>query len=128
MPGSPLFDRNTLSGDRSYATSGDTAMLAGQALTIQRLIKRARATPGSNPLHPDWGCGLGDFVEATIDDTTAALIDGRIRAQFPRDPVVLSVDDVSATRADQQTLLVIVSVTLTADQGGASLSIPISIH
>ena len=128
MPSPPLFDRNTLSGDRFYAASGDTAMLAGQALTIQRLIKRARARPGSNPLHPDWGCGLDDFTEAIIDDTSTALITGRITAQFPRDPAVLSVDGVTATRDDQQTLLVIVSVTLTADQGGASLSIPISIH
>jgi len=128
MPSPPLFDRNTLSGDRSYARGGDTAMLAGQALIIQRLIKRARARPGSNPLHPDWGCGLDDFIEATIDNTTTAVIDGRIRAQFPRDPAVLSVDNVSATHDDAQTLLVIVSVTLTADQGGASLSIPISIH
>jgi len=128
MPSPPLFDRNTLSGDRSYARGGDTAMLAGQGLVIQRLIKRARAQPGSNPLHPDWGCGLDDFVEAIIDDTTAALIDGRIREQFVRDPAVLSVDDVSATRDDQQTLLVIAAVTLSSDQGAAPLLIPISIH
>lgn len=126
MSTAPLFDRDTRTGDRAYAASRDTAMAAGRRLVTQRLTRRALVTPGSIPLHPDFGCGLGDLVEEVIDDTLTARIRGRVEAQFVRDPAVTSVDDVRVSSPAPTTLLVEVRVTLTADS--SQLVIPISVH
>lgn len=126
MPTAPLYDRDTRTGDRAYATSRDTAMVAGRALVAQRLTRRAIVRPGSIPLHPTFGCGLGDLVEEVVDDTLTATIRGRVEAQFVRDPAVQSVDDVRVSSAALNTLLVEVRVTLTADS--SALIVPISIH
>ncbi len=126
MPTAPLFDRDTRAGDRAYAASRDTAMAAGRRLVTQRLIRRALVKPGSIPLHPDFGCGLGDLVEEIVDDTLTARIRGRVEAQFVRDPAVTSVDDVRVSSSVSNTLLVEVRVTLTADS--SQLVVPVSIH
>jgi len=126
MPTAPLFDRDTRTGDRAYAASRDTAMAAGRRLVTQRLIRRALVKPGSIPLHPDFGCGLGDLVEEIVDDTLTARIRGRVETQFVRDPAVTSVDDVRVSSSVSNTLLVEVRVTLTADS--SALVVPISIH
>jgi len=126
MPTAPLFDRATRTGDRAYAASRDTAMVAGRRLVTQRLTRRAMVRPGSIPLHPAFGCGLGDLVEEIVDDTLTATIRGRVEQQFVRDPAVQSVDDVRVSSSALNTLLVEVRVTLTADS--SQLVVPISIH
>jgi len=126
MANAPLYDRDTRTGDRAYAASRDTAMVAGRRLVVQRLTRRALVRPGSIPLHPDFGCGLGDLVEEIVDDTLTARIRGRVETQFVRDPAVTSVDDVRVSSSVSNTLLVEVRVTLTADS--SQLVVPVSIH
>ncbi len=126
MSDAPTFDRDTTSGDRQYGPSGDTAMVAGEQLIIQRLARRAVTTPGSNPLHPTFGCGLRALAETVADDALLAEISGRVGDQFPRDPAVVSVDDIVVAAPDAAgRILVWVYVTVTPAY--AQIIVPLSI-
>lgn len=89
--------------DGQWASNDDYAVIAGLGNLRQAIYHRLITNPGELFAHPDYGCGLEEYVSAPIDLTTKAELTKRIKEQLTRDPRVAKVSYVRLTTGDSTT-------------------------
>lgn len=89
-------------GQANYVTTaaGDWAAVEGREALRQSLIRRLVTSPGEWATKPDYGVGARQYVKARNTASVRKELESRIRAQFMRDPRVLSVDIVTVAQLD----------------------------
>lgn len=89
-------------GEANYVTTpaGDIAVVTGREALRQSLMRRTITRPGEMPTLPDYGVGAGDYVKAKNTPAIRAELESRIRAQYLRDPRVLSVQAATVAQLD----------------------------
>jgi phage baseplate assembly protein W len=61
-------------GDLTVAPGGDLLLVDGDALGVQRVLRRLLTNPGDLVFHAEYGAGLGSFVGQAAPQRMAALI------------------------------------------------------
>jgi hypothetical protein len=65
--------------DLSVGPKGDLALVKGEELGQQRILRRLLTNPGNYIWHLDYGAGLGTFVGKTVSTSQiAAVIKGQV--------------------------------------------------
>lgn len=83
--------------DYVVTASGDWATVSGPEALRQSLQRRLVTNPGEWMTKPEYGCGARQYVKSKNTPAVRAELEGRIRAQFMRDPRVERVDLVTIT-------------------------------
>jgi uncharacterized protein len=74
--------------------TGMIALVSGANEIEQAMYLVLATAPGERPMRPEFGCGLQDFVFASADAATAALVAAEVRASLARWEPRITVDDV----------------------------------
>ena len=81
--------------------SGRVALVSGER-EIEESIRLIIGTAhGERPMRPDFGCGIHDFLFASVDATTAGLVAFDVRSALTRWETRIEVEDVVVSNDDQ---------------------------
>jgi hypothetical protein len=86
--------------DYVITTAGDYAIAIEREALRQALVRRAITDPDEWPTLVNYGVGALSYVKSKNSASNRAALEARIRAQFPLDPRVESVDTVTITSAE----------------------------
>lgn len=89
-------------GQANYVitASGDLAVATGLEVLRQSLVRRTITNPGDMPTAPDYGVGARQYVKGRNTLAKRQELESRVRAQYLRDPRVLTVDLVTVAQLD----------------------------
>lgn len=116
--------------DLNFAPGGDLQVADGAALTNQRLARRFFTSPqqrdaagnvvtkGDYIFHPDYGAGLGQFVDSLGNATSQRKIELLMAGQTRLEPAVAPLPLPTASAALKPTGELDVYVSYTTRQGG----------
>jgi len=77
--------------------TGAIALVSGAGELEQAMYLVLATAPGERPMRPEFGCRLQEFVFASADANTAALVAAEVRASLVRWEPRVSVEDVLVT-------------------------------
>lgn len=109
---------------------GGLEYTSGDSLIEQSILLILSTSPGSRLMHPDFGCGIHDYVFASNSENTRALIASSVERSLTRwEPRidVLSVRAQSSADA-QNTLLIHVDYRIRANNAFHNLVYPFFIN
>ncbi len=90
--------------DLQVTADGDYAQVEGLAALRQAIRIRLITTPGEYAIHPDFGCGLRQFVKKRSTQSDRDALRQRVIDQLSQEERIQNVEDVSVESFTQGTI------------------------
>ncbi len=85
----------------SLDPEGRLKLLSGEESIAQSIRLILKTRPGERPVHPDFGCGIDDFLFGPLNASVLSQLENRVAEALRRFEPRIIVEEVKARAADQ---------------------------